>query len=107
MTSDTLRNAIEQNHNRLKAILDELEIGHKMDPDPKTKADRTGFFTPDEKAKEAGLDDVEMSDEERLAWKFEQNMKAIDLVPKLTDEVMERIEGILENRPGNSPFLSD
>mgnify|MGYP006272580411 CR=1 FL=1 len=41
------------------------------------------------------------------ASQVEQNMKAIDLVPKLTDEVMERIEGILENRPGNSPFLSD
>jgi len=28
-----------------------------------------------------------------------ENMKAIEVVPKLTDEVMEKIEGILENRP--------
>ena len=29
-----------------------------------------------------------------------ENMKALDVVPKLTAEVMERIEGILGNKPG-------
>lgn len=32
-----------------------------------------------------------------------QNMKALDVVPKLTDEVMERIEGILQNKPTPIP----
>ena len=28
-----------------------------------------------------------------------ENMKALDVAPKLTDEVMDRIEEILENKP--------
>ena len=28
-----------------------------------------------------------------------ENMKALDLVSRLSDDVMDRIEGILENRP--------
>ncbi len=30
---------------------------------------------------------------------LEENLKALDLIPKLTPDVMERIEGILENKP--------
>ncbi|MFW6215606.1 MAG: potassium channel beta subunit family protein [Alkalispirochaetaceae bacterium] len=37
----------------------------------------------------------------------EQNLKATDLVEKLDDSVMERIEEILQNKPGDAPFLSD
>lgn len=37
----------------------------------------------------------------------EQNMRASDLAEKLTDEMMERIEGVLQNKPGAAPFLSD
>ncbi len=32
-------------------------------------------------------------------WQVEENMKALDYVEKLTPAVMERIEGILENKP--------
>jgi aryl-alcohol dehydrogenase-like predicted oxidoreductase len=32
-----------------------------------------------------------------------ENMKALDILPALDDEVMERIEGILENKPGPEP----
>ncbi|RMF48895.1 MAG: voltage-dependent potassium channel subunit beta [Anaerolineae bacterium] len=32
-------------------------------------------------------------------WQVEENMKALDYVDKLTPEVMERIEGILQNKP--------
>jgi aryl-alcohol dehydrogenase-like predicted oxidoreductase len=32
-----------------------------------------------------------------------QNMKALDVVPALTGEVMERIEGILQNKPDPIP----
>lgn len=32
-----------------------------------------------------------------------ENMKALDVVPKLTDDVMERIENILGNRPPPEP----
>jgi aryl-alcohol dehydrogenase-like predicted oxidoreductase len=28
-----------------------------------------------------------------------ENMKALDVLPKLTPEVLERIEGILDNKP--------
>ncbi|MFP4331349.1 MAG: potassium channel beta subunit family protein [Spirochaetaceae bacterium] len=37
----------------------------------------------------------------------EQNLKAADLVEKLDDSVMEKIEEILQNKPGDAPFLSD
>jgi voltage-dependent potassium channel beta subunit len=33
------------------------------------------------------------------ASQVQENMKALDVVPLLTDDVMERIEGILDNRP--------
>jgi len=32
-----------------------------------------------------------------------ENMKAIDVVPKMTPEVMERIEGVLQNKPEGEP----
>jgi voltage-dependent potassium channel beta subunit len=37
------------------------------------------------------------------AAQVEQNMKALDVVEKLTPAVMERIEGILDNRPAPAP----
>jgi voltage-dependent potassium channel beta subunit len=36
-----------------------------------------------------------------------ENMKALDIVPKLTDNVMERIENILGNRPSPEPDYRD
>lgn len=35
---------------------------------------------------------------------IEDNCKALDLLPKLTPEVMEEIEGILENKPKALPI---
>jgi aryl-alcohol dehydrogenase-like predicted oxidoreductase len=35
---------------------------------------------------------------------LEENLKAPEVLPKLTDEVMERIEEILENKPQHPPF---
>jgi len=32
-----------------------------------------------------------------------ENMAAMDVLPKLTEEVLERIEGILDNKPGSEP----
>ena len=37
----------------------------------------------------------------------EQNLKAAELVEKLDEQVMERIESVLQNKPGKGPFLSD
>ena len=35
---------------------------------------------------------------------LEENLKAPEILPKLTDEVMEHIEGILENKPEHPPY---
>jgi aryl-alcohol dehydrogenase-like predicted oxidoreductase len=34
----------------------------------------------------------------------EENMKALDLVPQLTDDVMEKIEAVLNNKPQPMDF---
>ena len=34
----------------------------------------------------------------------EENMKALDLVPQLTDDVMEKIEAVLDNKPQPMDF---
>ncbi|MEM6359154.1 MAG: aldo/keto reductase [Bacteroidota bacterium] len=35
---------------------------------------------------------------------LEENLKAFDVLPQLTDEVMEKIDALLENRPERPPF---
>ena len=37
------------------------------------------------------------------ATQVEENMSALDIVPKLTDEVMQRIEDVLGNKPAAPP----
>lgn len=34
-----------------------------------------------------------------------ENLKALDVLPKLTDDVMEKIEGILDNKPEHPPMF--
>jgi len=38
------------------------------------------------------------------AYQLEENLKALEAKEKLTDEVMEKIDGILDNRPVHPPF---
>lgn len=38
-----------------------------------------------------------------LYVQIEDNLKAIELVPKLTQEVMDKIDGILKNKPEPAP----
>jgi aryl-alcohol dehydrogenase-like predicted oxidoreductase len=35
---------------------------------------------------------------------LEENLQALDVVPQLTDDVMEKIEGILDNKPKPMDF---
>jgi tRNA U34 5-methylaminomethyl-2-thiouridine-forming methyltransferase MnmC len=74
MTSDTLTATLEQNYENLKALLDELEADYDLPADPKEKARMSKAFHPDgpEAAK-----NIEMAEEERLAWLFEENAKAL------------------------------
>jgi len=34
-----------------------------------------------------------------LAVQLEDNLKAVEIVPKLTSEIMEKIEGIIKSKP--------
>jgi excinuclease ABC subunit B len=49
--------------------------------------------------KTGGAAGMPASELKRLIAQVEENMKALDYVDKLTPEVMERIEGVLQNRP--------
>lgn len=73
MTSETLRNTLEQNRDNLKALLEALEADYELPDDPEKSARMASFFgASQERVKEA-----EMTDKERAAWLFEENAKAI------------------------------
>jgi hypothetical protein len=71
MTSDTLQKAIEQNHKNLKALLKAVDADFEMPAPPEEKTERVEFFGGKAAA------DSDLSEEERLAWMFEQNSKAL------------------------------
>jgi voltage-dependent potassium channel beta subunit len=104
-----------------RLALEGYEFLHQLieGPDGKSRIEKVKKLTPI--AAELGATTAQLA----LAWllknpnvstvitgasrveQVEQNMKAVDTAEKLTDEVMERIEGVLQNKPGESPFLSD
>lgn len=74
MTSETLQKTLEQNRQNLKALLTELDADHEVPEDPEKKAEMGAIFHP------GGVDaakDVDLSEEERLAWLFQENAKAL------------------------------
>lgn len=87
MTSETLQKAIGQNHHNLKQIIDALETGYEMDDDPEAKAERVAFFGGEKAV------DVELSDEERLAWMFEQNVEATAAIAEAVGVPEHAVEG--------------
>jgi hypothetical protein len=74
MTSDALQAALEQNYENLKALLDALNASYDLPRPPDENARLNRIFHPGgpEAAK-----DVDMTEEERAAWLFEQNAKAL------------------------------
>lgn len=73
MTSETLRKAVEQNHENLKEVLDAVDASYEMDDDPEKDAEHAAFFGADKDA--VG---VELTEDERVAWMFEQNVEAVE-----------------------------
>jgi hypothetical protein len=73
MTSEQLQQALQQNRENLKALLAALDADYQMPEDPETQAKMAAMFGGSaERAKEA-----ELSEEERAAWLFEENTKAL------------------------------
>lgn len=73
MTSDVLHQTLAQNRENLKTLLDELDADYELPHDPEKQATIAAHFggSP-ERVKEA-----QMTKEERVAWLFEENAKAL------------------------------
>jgi aryl-alcohol dehydrogenase-like predicted oxidoreductase len=104
-----------------RLALEGYEFLHQMieGPDGKSRREKVKQLTPI--AEELGATTAQLA----LAWllknrnvstvitgasrveQVEQNMKASDLAEKIGEDVMGRIEGVLQNKPGEQPFLSD
>lgn len=73
MTSDILQQTLEQNRENLKALLVALDADYELSQDPEKQAKMAAHFGGSvERAKEA-----EMTKEDRVAWLFEENAKAL------------------------------
>lgn len=74
MTSETLQTALEQNHENLRVLLAALGADYEPSEDPEKKARMGAAFHPDGAS---AAKDVDMTDEERAAWLFEENAKML------------------------------
>lgn len=77
MTSEELQNALAQNRENLKALLDALEADYEVSEDPRKEARLGAAFNPNPEAAKSRADDGDMTDEEWAAWLFEENAKAL------------------------------
>lgn len=75
MKSDTLQNALEQNRENIKQLLDALDADYEYPEDPERDATMSAAFTPGDAD---AAKDVELSEGERVAWMFLENTKAIE-----------------------------
>lgn len=100
MTSDTLHETLEQNRENLKRLLEALDVDDSVIEDPEKKARAEAFFgASPERIKEA-----EMSEDERLAWMFEQNAKAIRDAAKAAGVPERKLNGEATDPVKNSNF---
>ena len=74
MTSEILRNTLEQNRENLSALLAALDADYELPTDPEKQARLSAVFNP---GGASSAKDADMSDEERAAWLFEENAKAL------------------------------
>lgn len=73
MASEALHDVLEQNKENLKTLLRELDADYEFPGDPEKEARmRKAFSVDPERAK-----DVDMTEEEEIAWLFEENAKAL------------------------------
>jgi hypothetical protein len=86
--SDTPTELIEQNYHNLSLVVEELDLDHRLDGDDPSKT--KGFLDHRRKADE---DAEEMDENERLAWMFDQNAKAILLVAQELDIPERKLDG--------------
>lgn len=85
---DTPTELIEQNYHNLSLVVEDLDLDHRLDGEDPSKT--KGFLDPRQKADE---DDEEMDENERLAWMFEQNAKAVLLVAQELDVPERKLDG--------------
>ncbi|MDS0284733.1 hypothetical protein, partial [Haloarcula onubensis] len=69
MVSKTLQSTLEQNRKHLEDVLEALDAEHKMADDPEKGGKIAAEFFGSKRS--------EMTEEERTAWLFEENAKAL------------------------------
>jgi hypothetical protein len=74
MVSENLQKALEQNRTNIKALLNALDADYEFPEEPEKQARMGTVFNP---KGAAAAKDVDMTPEERAAWLFEENAKAI------------------------------
>lgn len=75
MVSKDLQNALEQNRTNIKRLLDALDADYEYPEEPEKQARMSAAFHPE------GADaakDVDVTAEDRVAWLFEENAKALE-----------------------------
>lgn len=73
MVSEALNDVLEQNRKHLQDVLDALDAEHKMADDPEEGSKLAAAL---------GSKRADMTDEERAAWLFEENAKALAAAAK-------------------------
>ena len=80
MSNDTLTNALEQNRQNIKRLLDAVGADHDLPNDPERDAKAAAIFDPDTGTVDKS--DIELSEGERIEWLFRTNAEAIEAAAK-------------------------